>query len=62
MNITRTIEEYAEIINMPRPEPKFHRRMAIKKRAAQFVPFAALTGYDEVVRQTAKAHEETIDY
>ena len=62
MNITRTIEEYAEIINMPRPEPKFHRRMAIEKRAAQFAPFAALTGYEEVVERTAKEHEVSIEY
>jgi len=62
MNITRKIEEYAEIINMPRPEPKFHQRMAIEKRAAQFAPFSALTGYDEVVKQTAREHEASIEY
>lgn len=62
MNITRKIEEYAEIINMPRPEPKFHQRMPMIKRAAQFAPFAALTGYDEVVKQTAREHEARIEW
>jgi hypothetical protein len=62
MKITRNIEEYAQIINMPRPEPKFHQRMPMIKRAAQFAPFAALTGYEEVVKQTAKEHEESIEY
>lgn len=41
MNITRKIEEYAEIINKPRPEPKFHTRMPMIKRAAQFAPFCS---------------------
>lgn len=62
MNITRKIEEYAEIINMPHPEPKFHQRMSMIKRAAQFAPFAALTGYDEVVKQTTREHEARIEY
>ncbi|WP_037355366.1 hypothetical protein [Selenomonas sp. FC4001] len=62
MNITRKIEDYAEIINIPRPEPKFHRRMPMIKRAAQFAPFAALTGYAEVVERTAREHEAGINY
>jgi len=62
MNITKKIEEYAEFINMPRPEPKFHQRMPMIKRAAQFAPFAALTGYEEVVKKTAREHEARIEY
>ena len=62
MNIKRTIEDYADIINMPRPEPKFHQRMSISKRASQFAPFAALTGYEEVVARTAREHEASIEY
>ena len=38
---------YDDIINMPHYEPKHHTRMAPEARAAQFAPFAALTGYDE---------------
>lgn len=62
MNITRKIEEYKRIIDLPRPEPRFHQRMPMIKRAAQFAPFAALTGYDEVVKKTAREHEERIEY
>lgn len=62
MNVKRNSEEYAKIINMPRPEPRFHQRMPMIKRAAQFAPFAALTGYGEVVKQTAKEHEARIEY
>lgn len=58
----RKIEEFADIIHLPRPEPKNHPRMAMEKRAAQFSPFAALTGYEEVVEQTAKEHEGRIEY
>ena len=62
MNVTRKIEDYADIINLPRPELHSHTRMAIEKRAAQFSPFAALTGYDEVVKKTAQQHEDSIQY
>lgn len=58
----RKIEEFADIINLPRPEPRNHPRMAMEKRAAQFSPFAALTGYEDVVEQTAKEHEDRITY
>jgi hypothetical protein len=34
--------------------------MAMYKRAAQFAPFAALTGYEEIVQATAKAHEKAV--
>ena len=61
MTIKKDIEEFADIINMPRPEPKNHPRMPRQKRAAQFAPFAALTGYEEVVRKTAKQHEDKVD-
>jgi hypothetical protein len=39
--------EYDDIINLPHYEPKNHPRMSMWKRAAQFAPFAALTGYGE---------------
>ena len=61
MTIKKDIKEFADIINMPRPEPKNHPRMPRQKRAAQFAPFAALTGYEEVVRKTAKQHEDKVE-
>ncbi|BAL83017.1 hypothetical protein SELR_13090 [Selenomonas ruminantium subsp. lactilytica TAM6421] len=60
MTIKKDIKEFADIINMPRPEPKNHPRMPKEKRAAQFAPFAALTGYEEVVKKTAKQHEDSV--
>lgn len=62
MKITRDIREYRDIINLPRPEPQCHQRMPMAKRAAQFSPFAALTGYDKVVAQTAQEHEAKIEW
>ena len=50
--------EYEEIINHPHYELKRHPRMSRKMRAAQFAPYAALVGYADVVRQTAKFSEE----
>ena len=57
----RTSEDYADIVNLPRPEPQNHQRMPLAKRAAQFTPFAALTGFDKVVAETIRQHEESID-
>ena len=57
----RTSEDYADIVNLPRPEPQNHQRMPLTKRAAQFAPFAALTGFDKVVSETIRQHEESID-
>ena len=44
--------EYDDIINLPHPDPKRHARMGAKERAAQFMPFAALTGYEALVKLT----------
>ena len=50
-----TREKYSDIIDMPRPETG-HARMTMEARAAQFAPFAALTGYHESVEETEEAH------
>ena len=54
----RDIHNYDDIINLPRPEPKNHPRMPIADRAAQFAPFAALTGFSSVIEETARVTEE----
>lgn len=46
-------DNYEDIINLPHPEPKRHPRMSLLARAAQFAPFAALTGYDEAISEAA---------
>lgn len=53
--------EYDDIIDLPRPHSKRHAPMSRADRAAQFAPFAALTGYDAIVRETARLTEEPIE-
>lgn len=48
------MSRYDDIINLPRWNPKSHPRMSEHDRAAQFAPFAALTGYDAMVGETAR--------
>lgn len=52
--------DYEDIINLPHPEPVGHPRMSMEKRAAQFSPFAALSGYEEAVQETERLTEERI--
>jgi hypothetical protein len=49
---------YDDIIALPHPDPdpRRHPRMSIAERAAQFAPFAALTGFDGVIDDTAERH------
>lgn len=54
------MEEYEDIINLPHPEPKHHPRMTMKQRAAQFAPFAALSGYEKAIMETQHEQEEVI--
>lgn len=44
---------YDDIINLPRPASR-RPRMSNLDRAAQFAPFAALTGHEEAVKETAR--------
>lgn len=48
--------KYDDILNMPRPEMK-HDRMPRKARAAQFSPFAALSGQEEAIRERERSTE-----
>ena len=51
-------KEYGDIIHLPHPVSKKHPRMSMHDRAAQFSPFAALTGHDEAIRETARLTDE----
>jgi len=44
--------QYDDIIQLPHPTSKKHPRMAAIDRAAQFSPFAALTGYEQALEET----------
>lgn len=50
--------KYDDIINLQHPTSKKHPRMSRQNRAAQFSPFAALTGYDEEIREMARQTEK----
>ena len=50
--------KYDDIIDLPHPTSKKHPRMSRQNRAAQFSPFAALTGYDAVIKETERNIEE----
>ena len=54
-----TAQLYADIIDLPHYEPRHHPRMSMWNRAAQFAPFAALTGYDAAIRETKEKVEES---
>ena len=56
--------KYDDILFMPHPNSKNHPRMARRDRAAQFSSFAALTGYEAVVAETARefGEKETGEY
>ncbi len=52
---------YDDIINLPRHVSTTHPHMAVADRAAQFSPFAALTGHDAAIRETARLPDERIE-
>lgn len=52
------IHNYDDIINMPRHVSKIHPHMNNENRAAQFAPFAALTGHKEAVNESERITEK----
>lgn len=54
------MNEYEDIINLPHYEPK-HKRMSSYNRAAQFAPFAALTGYESAIKEKARLTTKEIE-
>ena len=51
---------YDDIINLPHHQSRKHPHMSRHQRAAQFMPFAALTGYEDVLNRTVRVNEEAI--
>ena len=47
-------DDYRDIIDLPHHTSSKHPRMPEEMRAAQFAPFAALTGYEEAIDETAR--------
>lgn len=53
--------KYDDIIHLPHPVSTKHARMSRIDRAAQFSPFAALTGYDAVITETGRLTDSSIE-
>ncbi len=51
---------YGDIINLPHHVSTTHPHMTVIDRAAQFSPFAALTGYDVAIKETARLTSERV--
>ena len=58
---TNLISEYEDIINLPHHQSRKRPHMAQSDRAAQFAPFAALTGYGDAIKETARINEEQVE-
>lgn len=56
-----TDNKYADIINLPHHISKTRPKMPMIDRAAQFSPFAALSGYDEQTKETARVTDKKIE-
>lgn len=57
----RDLHRYDDIINLPHHQSKSHPHMSNHDRAAQFTPFAALTGYGAAIKETARLTDEKWD-
>ena len=53
--------KYDDIINMPNHVSKKYPQMSLLDRAAQFSPFAALTGHGDAIAETARLTDERMD-
>jgi hypothetical protein len=54
-------DEYRDILDLPHHTSPRHPRMSRQDRAAQFAPFSALTGYDDVIDETARVTDSRIE-
>ena len=53
--------KYDDIINLPHHVSKRHPQMSIWNRAAQFAPFAALTGYENSIKESAQENLDSYE-
>ena len=54
-------KKYSDIIDLPHHVSTKHPHMSPEDRAAQFSPFAALTGYDDAIRETGRLTERRVE-
>lgn len=55
------MKDYSKIINLPHHQSATRKRMSNYDRAAQFAPFAALTGHDEAIKETARLTDDYME-
>ena len=55
------MNQYEDIINLPHHVSPSRPQMPMSDRAAQFAPFAALTGYDAAIKETGRLTDEKIE-
>ena len=55
------VERYGAIIDLPRPLSERHAPMSRENRAAQFAPFAALTGYGDCIREANRLTADEVE-
>lgn len=54
-------EKYEDMLYLEAPVSKVHRKMSISERAVQFMPFAALTGYEDLIRESSRITQRRIE-
>ena len=54
-------EKYKDMLRLPHPVSATHPRMSLQDRAAQFSPFAALTGYEDALKETARLTDHFVE-
>jgi len=54
------MSKYDDIIHLNRPISR-HKKQSVDSRAAQFAPFAALTGYESAIKETARLTDKKIE-
>ena len=55
-------DTYEDIINLPHHVSRIHPHMTLEERAAQFSPFAALTGYEAAIDKTRRRAQHARRY
>jgi len=55
------MSKYDDIIHLPYHVSRKHPQMSMEDRAAQFSPFAALTGYDAAIEETARLTDQRVE-
>lgn len=54
-------KKYSDIIDLPHHVSTKHPHMSSEDRAAQFSPFAALTGHEAAIKETARITDEFVE-